>query len=688
VIEFYLSQGCLDRINTKKGKEMIPLQKKLMNMITIGISFVVIIFFSSVLAWGETSMLGGEIPMINGATVVKERFEQGSGRLELEVNAAPEEVANFYQKVMEQKGWPSGKVMSIGNQSILMLNNKDDKFILKAKLENGRTQVTIALIQKAQSKTIPKNSGMTIEGAPPAKSSFVKRIVVPAKKDSKYQPNDPAPQPDDPSSNSDEPSNSNDKDIKSDDDSEKISEMLSVSLFGSVKWDIDEEIKKAWNYKGSVTYQYTGNMKLIQKADRETSPVLIYRPEGMTLSYNFNETFTDYVDECPVQFEHNGGGGSQIDESAELKIIRIGAMAAPYMKNLSADKQQFLTSMQGSIAIPDYYEFHASGPSDGGKMQGRTRFTGACDSYEPTKRSLAGLGGMVQMKIPKSGSMEGSRSWSADYQGTYPPSLNFFISDVASSLGKSPLSPPEGGKENVTYNVSWRVGGAAKLQNTDSEAEEKEEDNEDCKRMKRRVDFLKCVKAAYENHEIRNAANNMGGSDRLKRAMYYQAIRKVIEDANGNVIKAETATAADVEDVLWETYTKWDPDKLPVSEWYPGISTLMQTEPIKGFSGHMEGIKITTTDGNNFPFILEYYDKDGKLRSSQDAADIQKNWEVKYGEKAGRSFFKNALEHERVHVEQYAKDKFLKSVDDMGDREIEGHQKEIDGIQKDIDEDC
>ena len=178
----------------KKGKEMISLQKKLMNMITVGISFVVIIFFSSVLAWGGTSVFGGELPLIDGATIIKERFEQGVGRLELEVNTAPNEVADFYQKAMEEKGWPSGKVMSIGNKSILMLNNQGDKFILKTEVKNEHTQVVIILIQKSQtqnimkplpsagtaagertssaakSKTVPKNSGVTTKGSPLTKS--------------------------------------------------------------------------------------------------------------------------------------------------------------------------------------------------------------------------------------------------------------------------------------------------------------------------------------------------------------------------------------------------------------------------------------------------------------------------------------------------------------------------------------
>lgn len=608
-------------------------------------------------------------------------------------------------------------VMSVGNQSVLMLNRQGDQFVLKAESKNGRTRVIITLIRKAQaqeaateplpsadtaapkgispvpqSETVPQNSGIIIEGSPPTKGSLVQRIVIPpsqgqgekfGKKDPGSLPEDPSPQPEDPNSNSDEPLNSNEKDIKSDDDSEKIPEMLSVSLFGSVKWDIDEEIKKAWNYKGSVTYQYTGNMKLIQKADRETRPVLIYRPEGMTLSYNFNETFTDYVDECPVQFEHSGGGGSQIDESAELKIIRIGAMAAPYMKNLSADKQQFLTSMQGSIAIPDYYEFYASGPSEGGKMQGRTRFTGACDSYKPTKKSLSGLGGMVQMKIPKSGTMEGSRSWSADYQGTYPPSLTFFISDVASFLGKSPLSPPVGGKKNVNYSVSWKIGGTAHLQNTDSEAEDDEDEKWRCKELQNRIDFIKIIREMYANGTIRDYVEQMGGTLKEKMANYQKAIEKhSIKVGNDESLKTIDEKVNSIEDIDSSDldYIFSNPEE------GSGAKKLLITKPTEIFEewkliiyGHLNGKEVP----------IRIYDKNGNVTSKKTAyySMVEKSWETEYagkemGAEVGRAKFKAALEHEKVHVKQFAQNKGNpQTLDELADWEREAYKIEIKSLE-------
>ncbi len=135
---------------------MIPRQKR--NAITASIACIVLVFSCYVPAWGDTSVLGGELPLIAEATVIKDRFEQGVGRLELETNSAPNEVADFYRKVMEQKGWPPGMVISIGDQSVLMLQNQGDQFVLKAKLKNSKTEVIIALIIKSSYPT-PQISG-------------------------------------------------------------------------------------------------------------------------------------------------------------------------------------------------------------------------------------------------------------------------------------------------------------------------------------------------------------------------------------------------------------------------------------------------------------------------------------------------------------------------------------------------
>ena len=74
------------------------------------------------------SLLGGEIPLIDGARVIKEKQSHGSGRFEFEVDISPADVADFYNKAMESKGWPAGTILSTANGSGLMLVQKQRPF--------------------------------------------------------------------------------------------------------------------------------------------------------------------------------------------------------------------------------------------------------------------------------------------------------------------------------------------------------------------------------------------------------------------------------------------------------------------------------------------------------------------------------------------------------------------------------
>jgi len=88
------------------------------------------------------------IPVMPGAEIIKKSAYKGSVRLEILTKETPEKVANFYQQAMESKGWPSGNIMSIGNQSALMLYDKGRQFALKATVTDGVTKVLMSLIQK------------------------------------------------------------------------------------------------------------------------------------------------------------------------------------------------------------------------------------------------------------------------------------------------------------------------------------------------------------------------------------------------------------------------------------------------------------------------------------------------------------------------------------------------------------
>ena len=193
-------------------------------------AFVVlsIVFLCTPMAWsGEPSLLGSEIPLIEGARIIKEKQFKGSGRFELEVDLPPAAVAEFYHTAMQGTGWPAGRVMSVGANAALMLMHQGDMFTVKAVIKDGLTRVTLAMVRKStveaalkpqpatrsnyatthdvakKDKRLTQNSSVTIEGAPPGKGAFVRRLpemgggggAPIGKKDGGNLPDDPSPQP-------------------------------------------------------------------------------------------------------------------------------------------------------------------------------------------------------------------------------------------------------------------------------------------------------------------------------------------------------------------------------------------------------------------------------------------------------------------------------------------------------------
>lgn len=667
-------------------------------------------FFSSVPALNGETIMGGEIPLMDGAEIVKESLFNGSGSFELEVDASPEKVANFYKQAMEKKGWPPGMVMSIGNQSVLMLNNQGDQFVLKAESKNGKTKVIITLIRKAQaqeaateplpsadtaaapkggissvpqSETVPQNSGMIIEGEPPTKGSFVQKIVVPpsqgqgekygaiGKKDPGSLPEDPNPQPEDPSPDPEDSSSSSDSDAQtaeSADTADEIPEILPVSLRVTIRWDVTGT--EGGRYEGFVTYQFNGVMKLdaagspaIQKADRVLMPVLTYKPEVMTVSYTYDETYIDAEgSDCPVQFEYQGGGVSQIydDNAAGLKIIRFGSTAEPYFKNLSADKQQFLASMQLSTATPDYYEFYVGGPGQKKTIPGRIRDISSKGCiYKPDEKALSGLGGLVQMKIPESGTMQGTRTWSADDKGKCPPTLSITVSDITPLLEKSSLRPPEGGNKNVTYTVSWMVGEIAESPITVT-ADEDEDKEKDCEKLQERIDFIKIILKTYADQSLRDDFKKAGRTHEDYQAEVEKRVMEEAHSGKGDPGKAET---------LMETVPSYND---------PECTSINKIEII----GMVDGTKKT---------LISYDAKGNQVDDTEDFWNLQQDWEEFYGEEAGQCLFKAAVRHEECHVKQFVKKGKIETydVDDRAERELEAFRIEQDNLEQDlVDLDC
>ncbi len=132
------------------------------------IGFIVFYYISlfSVLGWGADgiTVLDGQIPLFNGARVLKQQLFQGSGSCDFEVVAAPEDVIHFYNQEMQSKGWPSGVPLVHKGKGMLMIERRGDRFAVTAEQKDNATMVRVALfLQK------PSSSNKSIDS--PSKKS-------------------------------------------------------------------------------------------------------------------------------------------------------------------------------------------------------------------------------------------------------------------------------------------------------------------------------------------------------------------------------------------------------------------------------------------------------------------------------------------------------------------------------------
>lgn len=82
-------------------------------------------------ASGDT-ILNGEVPLMQGTKVLKETIMGASGRYDLEIPAAPEEIITFYKKAMTDKGWQPGMAMTQGPMGVLQLTKGKSQITMKA----------------------------------------------------------------------------------------------------------------------------------------------------------------------------------------------------------------------------------------------------------------------------------------------------------------------------------------------------------------------------------------------------------------------------------------------------------------------------------------------------------------------------------------------------------------------------
>jgi hypothetical protein len=511
-------------------------------------------------------------------------------------------------------------------------------------------------------------------------------------------------------------------------------ETLPVSIQASAQWEEivrNEDGEELRKYSGFHRMMITGTMTL----DRSGSPIIhrqgimamaveTYRPDNLTASSTYLEEVVDLRPQkyrsCdnPLIKRYQGSHFAPVTDGPPLVIQSYQSAAAPFMQNLSENERQYAAQLQAQFQkkkFPDFYQFAVGGGTPSKQAQEVTvrgiRSTGPPDcTFEDVEKSYPGFGIGLQIQLPQSGAMTGYRIWQADCDGCFPPDFGIQVSDMGKHGGEEPLSPAEGGKRNVTYTLSWCFG--ARPASTDTPDDEQEEEEEDpCEILKNRVNFISLVMAAYSNASIREYVDGQDYDLSTKKQMYQSAVENAVMDAiNDNTDPSDQISA--VADAQGENVTPYpESTETPVEGediLDDGDDPLCQSEDLEEAqaqtnmnaraSGNMDGSEniwgnplgsVTIEDRcTGSPVTVEVYDGNGNA-VYQDLHNPVACWQEKYGNEAGKSRFEASLNHERTHVDQYARLGPIQSIDDMAERELEAYQNEMNTLLEDMMElDC
>ena len=94
---------------------------------------------------GET-IFSGDVPIMEGAEVVKEISMGAITQVDLKIQKSPEDVINYYKTTMETMGWQIGVTMVQGSQGMLQLKKEGKLLTLKAKQKGQDTIVNLMMV--------------------------------------------------------------------------------------------------------------------------------------------------------------------------------------------------------------------------------------------------------------------------------------------------------------------------------------------------------------------------------------------------------------------------------------------------------------------------------------------------------------------------------------------------------------
>ena len=93
-------------------------------------------------------ILKGEVPLYNGARVLKSKSTAAYSKAELQAEATPQDVVDFYKDAMTAKGWVPGMAMVQGNKGVLMFKKSNRQLVFKVKGKGNTSKIDVTIINQ------------------------------------------------------------------------------------------------------------------------------------------------------------------------------------------------------------------------------------------------------------------------------------------------------------------------------------------------------------------------------------------------------------------------------------------------------------------------------------------------------------------------------------------------------------
>lgn len=95
---------------------------------------------------GDAGFMNGEVPLFDGAKVIKDKSQGANASAELQVVATPQEVIDFYSEKMPEKGWTPGMVMVRGTQGVAMFMQSNRQLVIKVVGQGDTSKISMGIV--------------------------------------------------------------------------------------------------------------------------------------------------------------------------------------------------------------------------------------------------------------------------------------------------------------------------------------------------------------------------------------------------------------------------------------------------------------------------------------------------------------------------------------------------------------